>query len=181
MRSRTTDWFEVKIRYEKMQDDGQQKKTTEQYVVDALTFTEAETSIIEEMRHYIAGDFKISDIKPASYSEIFFSDKTTDDRWFKAKLQYITLDEKTAKEKRTSVNYLCQAHSLPQAVEYMQEVMGKTMSDYVIAAINETQIMDVFEHDGTRQHLTNLHDGNADDDIVEYERQEAQTNEQNPE
>lgn len=175
MRSRTTDWFEVKIRYDKQQEDGTQKPATEQYVVDALTFTEAESTIIEEVRHYISGDFKIKDIKPATYHEIFFSDMNNDDRWFKAKLQYITIDEKTAKEKRTSVNYLCQAHTLPQAVEYIQEVMGKTMVDYVIAAIQETQIMDVFEHDGTKKALLdNASNGNADDDIVEYERQQAQ-------
>lgn len=171
MRSRTADWFEIKIRYEKMQDDGMQKKITELYVLDALSYTEAESSIIEEMSNYIAGEFKITDIKPSTYHEIFFSEKNNDDRWFKAKLQYITIDEKTAKEKRSSVMYLCQAHTLPQAVEYIQEVMGKTMVDYVIASIQETQIIDVFEHDGTRKHLTNLHDGNADDDIVEYEQQ----------
>lgn len=171
MRSRTTDWFEIKIRYEKMQEDGMQKAITEQYVVDALSFTEAENSIIDEMSTYISGDFKIKDIKPASYSEIFFSDLNNDDRWFKAKIQYITIDEKTAKEKRTSVNYLCQSHTLPQAVEYIQEVMGKTMADYVIASIQETSIIDVFEHDGTKKRLVENVNGNADDDVVEYEQQ----------
>ncbi|MCI6103400.1 MAG: DUF4494 domain-containing protein, partial [Bacteroidales bacterium] len=69
MRSRTSDWFETKIRYDKTQEDGTQKKVTEQYVVDALSFTEAESSIIEEMSSYISGDFKITDIKPAPYHE----------------------------------------------------------------------------------------------------------------
>lgn len=151
MRSRTAEWFEVKLRYEKIQDDGSQKKITEQYVIDALSYTEAENSIIEEMSSYIAGEFSITDLKHTAYHEIFFSDKNNDDRWFKVKLQYITLDEKTAKEKRTSVMYLYQAHTLPQAVEYIQEVMGKTMSDYVIVTIQETQIIDVFEHDGTKK------------------------------
>lgn len=173
MRSRTTDWFEIKIAYDKTQDDGTQKKVTEQYVVDALSFTEAESTIIDEMSHYISGEFKVKDIKPASYHEIFFSEKNTDDRWFRAKLQYITIDEKTAKEKRTSVNYLCQAHSLPQAVDYIQEVMGNTLIDYVIAAIQETQIIDVFEHEGIKKQLLKAEaNGNADDDIVEYERQQ---------
>ena len=103
MRSRTADWFETKIRYEKTQDDGTQKKVTEQYVVDALSFTEAESAITEEMKAYISGDYKITDIKTAAYHEIFFSDLDKDDKWYKAKLQFITIDEKTEKEKRTSM------------------------------------------------------------------------------
>ena len=146
MRTRTATWFETKIRYEKTMEDGLQKKVTEQYVVDALSFTEAESSIIEEMSSYISGEYKITDIKPAAYGEIFFSDAPVDDRWYKAKLQFITIDEKTEKEKRATVNYLVQAATLPAAVKHVDEVMGATMVDYVIAAIAETQIMDVFEH-----------------------------------
>jgi hypothetical protein len=106
MKSITSQWYEVKVRYDKMTDDGTPKPITEQYVVDALTFTEAESIITEEMSVYISGEFNINGIKPASYKEIFFSDLTNDDRWFKAKLQFITFDEKTQKEKRSAVNYL---------------------------------------------------------------------------
>ena len=147
MRSRTADWFETKIRYEKTQEDGSMKKVTEQYVVDALSFTEAEAAITEEMKSYISGDYRITDIKMAAYHEIFFSDMDKDDKWYKAKLQFITIDEKTEKEKRSSVFYLVQAGSLTQAVGYIDEMMGKTMIDYVISSVAETQIMDVYEHD----------------------------------
>ena len=146
MRSRTSTWFETKIRYERMMEDGSQKMITEQYVVDALSFTEAENAIIEEMSVYITGDFKVRDIKMAGYGEVFFSDADTDDKWYKTKLQFITIDEKTEKEKRSTVSYLVQAGSLPLAVKHIDEVMGGTMIDYVISAIQETQIMDVFEH-----------------------------------
>ena len=147
MRSRTADWFETKIRYEKTQEDGSMKKVTEQYVVDALSFTEAEAAITEEMKSYISGDYRITDIKMAAYHEIFFSDMDKDDKWYKAKLQFITVDEKTEKEKRSSVFYLVQAGSLTKAVGYIDEMMGKTMIDYVISSVAETQIMDVYEHD----------------------------------
>lgn len=147
MRSRTADWFETKIRYEKTQEDGSMKKVTEQYVVDALSFTEAEAAITEEMKSYISGDYRITDIKMAAYHEIFFSDMDKDDKWYKAKLQFITIDEKTEKEKRSSVFYLVQAGSLTKAVGYIDEMMGKTMIDYVISSVAETQIMDVYEHD----------------------------------
>lgn len=146
MRSRTSTWFECKIRYEKTMEDGSQKKVTELYVVDALSFTEAEASIIEEMSSYISGEFEVKDIKKAAYGEIFFSDSPSADRWYKTKLQFITIDDKTEKEKKSNVNYLVHGSTLPGAVKSIDDVMGGTMIDYVIASIAETQIMDVFEH-----------------------------------
>ena len=146
MRSRTATWFECKIRYEKTMEDGMQKKVTEAYVVDALSFSEAEEHIIEEMSSYISGEFNVTDIKKAPYGEIFFSDQEMADRWYKAKLQFITLDEKTEKEKRSNVNYLVQAGSFNGAVKNLEEVMGGTMIDYSIVSVNETTLMDVFEH-----------------------------------
>ena len=151
MRSRTATWFECKIRYEKVMEDGLQKKVTELYVVDALSFTEAEQRITEEMSSYISGTFEVADIKKATYKEIFFSDDELADRWYKAKLQFITIDEKTEKEKRSSVNYLCQAGSFNGAVKNVEEVMGTTMIDYVIASIAETTIMDVYEYAKTKK------------------------------
>ena len=89
------------------------------------------------MSSYISGDFKITDIKPAPYHEIFFSDMENDDKWYKTKLQFITIDEKTEKEKRSNVNYLVQAGSLEGAVKHIGEVMGTTMNDYAIAEHNK--------------------------------------------
>lgn len=123
-----------------------QKKVTEAYVVDALSFSEAEERIIEEMSSYISGEFTVTDIKKAPYGEIFFSDQELADSWYKAKLQFITIDEKTEKEKRTTVNYLVQAGSFNGAVKNLEEVMGGTMIDYTISSIAETSLMDVFEH-----------------------------------
>ena len=160
MRSRTAEWFECKIRYEKVMEDGMQKKVTESYVVDALSFSEAEERIIEEMSSYISGEFAVTDIKKAAYKEIFFSDTDTADRWYKAKLQFITIDEKTAKEKKSSVNYLVNAGSFNGAVKSIDEVMGGTMIDYVIFSVTETTIMDVYEY---RKDKT--------DDKPEYEQQ----------
>ena len=146
MRSRTAIWFECKIAYEKVMEDGLQKKVNENYVVDALSFTEAEKRIMEEMSSYISGEFTIKDIKIAPYKEIFFSDEELADRWYKAKLEFITIDEKTEKEKRSAVNYLVQAGTLKGAVGNIESVMGTTMIDYVIASVTETKLMDVFEY-----------------------------------
>ena len=146
MRSRTAIWFECKIQYEKVMEDGLQKKVVETYTIDALSFTEAEQRIMEEMSSFISGEFTIKDIKIAPYKEIFFSDDELADRWYKAKLEFITIDEKTEKEKRSAVNYLVQAGTLKGAVGNIESVMGTTMIDYVIASVAETKLMDVFEY-----------------------------------
>jgi len=146
MRSRSANWFECKIRYEKVMDDGLAKKVTESYTVDAMSFSEAEARITEEMKAYISSAFTVEDIKKAPYKEIFFSDADTADKWYKAKLAFITLDENTEKEKRSNVTYLVQAGSLSEAMKNIDEVMGGTMIDYVQCALLETSIMDVFEH-----------------------------------
>jgi hypothetical protein len=183
MRSRTANWFLCKIRYEKTMEDGLQKKVTEQYVVDALSFTEAEARIIEQMKQYISGEFEVVEIDRCVFKEVFFMDwanKVLDndaeklekairkksrkdfDKWnkesledkfsntgsqyYKAKLHFITIDEKTDKEKKSVVNYLVEGCSLESARKNIDEVMGGTMIDYRIAAVSETNIMDVFEY-----------------------------------
>lgn len=146
MKSRTAQWFICKVRYEKMQEDGMQKKVTESYVIDAVSFTEAEERIIEEMSAYISGEFEVKDISLAPFSEIFFDDKPSADRYYKAKLAFITIDEKSGNEKRQNVIYLVHAENFNQAVNNVAEVMGGTMIDYEIVSIAETQIMDVFEY-----------------------------------
>jgi len=146
MRTRTAIWFEAKVRYEKVMEDGLQKKVTELYVIDALSYSEAETRIMNEMSSYISGEFEVADLKKAAYKEVFFSDKETDDRWYKARLQFITIDEKTEKEKRSAVTYLVQAATLDGAVKNINEVMNGTMIDYEKSNIAETKVVDVFEY-----------------------------------
>ena len=147
LRSRTSTWFECKVRYEKTQEDGNDKLVNELYVVDALSFTEAEASIIDNMTVYVSGEFKVANINPTNYNEIFFSDIFDDVLWFKARLAFITIDEKNDKEKRTYVNYLIQAKCIERAKRYVDEVMGKTMIDYELKSLSETKIFDVFEHE----------------------------------
>ena len=125
-------WFECKIRYEKLTENGITKKVTEPYLVDALSFTEAESRIIEEITPFISGEFTVADIKRANYSEIFPSDAEADDKWFKCKLYFITLDEKSGVEKKSATNILVQASDLREAVKNLDEGMKGTMADYVI-------------------------------------------------
>lgn len=140
-------WFTCKIRYEKTQENGMIKKVTEAYLMDALSYTEAEARIIEEMSTFISGEFTVAHITRANYSELFFSDEESADIWFKCKLFFITLDEKSGAEKKVSTQVLVQAADLRDAVKKLDEGMKGTMADYLIASVSETPIMDVYPYD----------------------------------
>ena len=139
-------WFECKIRYEKIAENGMSKKVTEPYLVDALSFTEAESRIIEEITPFISGEFTVADIKRANYSELFPCEEDAADRWFKCKLTFVTLDEKSGAEKKTSQNVLVQASDLRGAIKRLDEGMKGSMMDYVISSVTETPIMDVYPY-----------------------------------
>ena len=151
MKAKVSKFFEVKIQYQKMQEDGKEKKVTEQYVVEAMSFTEAETRIAEEMLPYTDGDFGVVSEKIAPYNEIFLSDKSDDDKWFISKVGFITLDEKTAKEKKQTFRYLVQAATSELAMDYTKEMFSHGMSDYRIDAVKDTPTLDVFLCGSTEQ------------------------------
>ena len=138
-------WIEVKARYDKMQENGSVKKVTEPYLVDALSCTEAEARATEELRPFISGEFSISSVTTTKISEIFWD--ASGDRFYKVKVNYITIDEKTATEKRTATYILVQASSFKDAYDNFIEGMKGTMADYEIEGINETKYMDVYKAD----------------------------------
>lgn len=135
-------WFECKVRYDKMQENGMVKKVNEPYLVDALTFTEAEARIMEEMKPFISGEYSISSEKKTKISEIFFNEDG--DRYYQVKVNFITIDEKSGTEKKTASLILVQASDFEDAVAKFNEGMKGTMGDYEIASIAETMLMDVF-------------------------------------
>jgi len=135
-------WFECKVTYEKLIDGALPKRVTEPYLVDALSFTEAEARIIEEIRPYISGDFMVAEIKRARLSELFFN--PAGDRYYRVKVFNVQLDEKSGTEKKTAVQMLAQASSVREAVDIVDEGMKGTLADYVIASVTETLLIDVF-------------------------------------
>jgi hypothetical protein len=128
-------------------ENGLVKKVSEPYLVDAISFTEAEKRFIEEIRPFMTGEFEVSDIKRVNYSEVFYNDAESADRWFKCKLSFITLDEKSGAEKRTNSYALVQAADLREAIKHLDEQMKGTIMDYQIATVTETMIMDVYPYD----------------------------------
>ena len=162
MKSKVSKYYEVKIQYQKTLEDGKEKKVTEQYVVEALSFTEAESRIIEEMTPFIDGDFDVVSEKIAPYNEIFLSDRTDDDKWFISKVGFITLDERTDKEKKQTFRYLVQAATSELALDYTKEMFSHGMSDYCIEAVQDTPILDVFLHE-VKKEVVETPEKNADD------------------
>lgn len=140
-------WFLCTIKYDKVAENGLVKKASEKYLFDSLPFTESEGRCIEEMTPFISGEFTVADIKRANYSEIFFSDEVSADKYFKCKLYFVTIDEKSGAEKKTATNILVQAADLRDAVKKLDEGMKGTMADYVIASVSETSIIDVYKYE----------------------------------
>ncbi|WP_164913133.1 DUF4494 domain-containing protein [Paramuribaculum intestinale] len=136
-------WFECKVRYDKMMENGVVKKVTEPYLVDALSFTEAESRIIEEQTPFISGDFSVSAVKRTKISEIFWDDSA--DKWYLVKVAFVTIDEKTAVEKKTSTLILTAGNDLKDAYDNFMAGMEGTMADFEIQSIAETPLMDVYK------------------------------------
>ena len=139
------DWFECKVRYDKTLETGLLKKVTESYLVNALSFTEAEERFLQEIEPMMSGEYSVSDIKRAKIAELFESIDTTDDKWYKAKVAYIAYDEKKGVEKRTNQIMLIQAKDLRVAVQNLDKGMRGTVGDWVVISIAETPIMDIFK------------------------------------
>ena len=137
-------WFECKISYEKEMENGMLKKVTEAYLVDALSFTEAEARITTAVEPFISGEFKVKDIKRARLAEVFLDEDG--EKYYKAKVSFITLDERSGREKRTPTYMLVQASTLEDARTRLDEGMKGTMADYVVEGITETKLLDVFTY-----------------------------------
>ena len=138
-------WFECKIRYDKTQENGSIKKVTEPFLVDALSFTEAEARIIEEQTPYVSGEVNVTAVKRTKISEIFWDDSA--DKWYLVKVAFITIDEKTAVEKKSNSLILVAASDFKGAYDNFMEGMKGTMADFEIASIAETPLMDVYPLD----------------------------------
>ena len=137
-------WFECKVRYDKVDENGVSKKVTESFLVHALSCTEAEARATEEVSPYISGEFNVSAVKQAKYSDIFLDEADSADRFFKCKVAFITINEKTGTEKESFTNMLVQASDLREAIKNLDKGMEGSMADYLIKSVAETKIMDVF-------------------------------------
>ena len=137
-------WYECKVKYRKTHETGEQKVSTDTYLLDAVSYTEAEARITEEMKAYTNEDFRIMNIKVANFAEVHPFENS--DRWFKSKVSLVALDEESGKEKKTNIYLLVQANDVKEAFENTTKAMETTMGDYSIPSITESPILDVFPY-----------------------------------
>jgi hypothetical protein len=142
-------WFECKVKYEKTIEDGNIVNISESYLVDALSFTEAEGRIIEEMKPFISGEFQVANIKRVKISEMFFNPNTDkeDNRWYKSKVNYITFDEESKTEKRTAQTMYVQAADIKSALVALETGLSSSMADNEIVNIAETLVIEVYKYE----------------------------------
>lgn len=140
-------WYECKISYRKVMENGLEKNATESYLVDALSFAEAENRVIEYFRPFVSGEFLVTAVGRKKYSEVFYNDSDAADLWFHAKLMFVTLDEKSGAEKKTASYMLVQAADIREAIKHLDAQMRGTLCDYVIAEMKETTIVDVIRYE----------------------------------
>lgn len=132
------------LKYQKVMENGKEKKVTEKYLIDALSVTEAEARLVKEMKSFIEGEFEVKAVADTKYEEVLTSNYSEDDKWWKCKVSFITIDEKSGREKRTAFTYLVEAKDLEQAVSYLRAGLNGLVSDYVIESISYSKIEEVF-------------------------------------
>jgi hypothetical protein len=159
-----TTWFQGTVRYERCAENGMKQKVTEQYLVDAVTFTDAESILYDAIRPYVSGEMEVKAIKKTNFAEVFSdqfgiyseadaavakvlnrnaNQSETPDKWFSVKVNFISIDEKTAKEKKTPVYYLANANTTQVAQKVVELNLKGTISDYAIEKVVETKILEV--------------------------------------
>jgi hypothetical protein len=136
----TANWFEAKVKYMKVNEDGREKKVNEAYLLDAMSYTEAESRIMHEMESVISGDYYISSLKKSNITELVPSEDENDDRWYKAKVNIIDADEVSGKEKSTGQYYLVAASNINKALENLEKSLASFVDVFPYFSDEEEQI-----------------------------------------
>lgn len=142
----TANWFEVKVKYVKVGEDGKEKKVSELYLLDSMSFTEAEARIIEELKEMIQGDFCIEAIKKSNITELVDSNDANDDKWFKAKVAIIDADSISGREKRSNQYFLVAGSDVDKSLENLQKALSTYVVPFEIVQVGDSNIMDVFPY-----------------------------------
>ena len=135
-------YFEVGVRYEKTQEDGTAKKVTETYLIDALSFSEVEKRITEEIGAYISGEFSVVTEKITNIADVVNTDDVLADKFYKVKFSIITVDEKTGKEKKQTQLIVVKASSNDDARDRYKQYYKDAPVDLVLEAVSETKYID---------------------------------------
>ena len=137
-------WFTIKVKYTKQLEDGRLKRVTEPYLVDAISFTDDEARIYEEVGTHVKGEFLITGISKTDYADIFYYEDAED--WYKCKLTYVSVDADSGKEKKISNNFLVTAHNVKQAYERIKESLADMTVTFEVPSIMLSPIVEVMPY-----------------------------------
>ena len=144
----TLSWFECKVTYERAGEKGLNTKVNEVYLTQGFTFTEVEKRLTMEIQPMVTGTFDIMKMERTKYNELVDSTEENADKWFKCKITMVTIDEVSAKEKKSSVVILVKAEDVTNAVKNLNKHMEDSIMDYNLASVNESPIVDIFHYEG---------------------------------
>ena len=145
-------WFECKVKYVKIDDDGRERKVSEVYLVDAVTFTDAETRIIKQLQTMVRGEFVVDNIKKSNIVEIFPHEDG--EWWYKAKIAIVTIDENAGKEKKINNYFLVAADDIKQALQRLEDGLSYILVPYQTTSLAVCNIVDVFPYFGDDSNQT---------------------------
>ena len=137
-------WFECKVKYVKISESGKERNVTENFLLDAVSFTDAETRMIRQMQEMVRGEFTVTDIKKSKIAEVF--PYKNGEWWFKATINLVTIDEEAGKEKKLRTYYLVMADDIKEALERLDESLSYMVIPYVISSLAVSTIVDVFPY-----------------------------------
>lgn len=137
-------WFEAKIKYFKVSENGKQQKVTESYLLDSMSYTESEARLAKEMELLGIGEFIIMSLKKSNISEVIESNLDSDDKWFKAKISLLSVDEENGREKKSNIYFLVEASNLRVALENLERNLHNEY--YEITSLSDTTIIDVYDY-----------------------------------
>lgn len=140
-------WFECKVKYNKTLESGKEQVVTENFLLDAVSFTDAETRMMRQMEQMVKGEFNVTDIKKSRIGEVFPYD--TGEWWFKATINLVTVDEEAGKEKKMRTYYLIMADDIKEALERLEESLSYLVIPYVVTALSVSTIVDVFPYEAS--------------------------------
>jgi len=138
-------WFECKVKYQKISESGKESMVTENFLLDAVSFTDAETRMIRQLQQMVKGEFSVVDIKKSKIGEVFPYD--SGEWWFKATINLVTVDEEAGKEKKLRTWYLVMADDIKQAIERLDNSLSYLVIPYVISSLAVSTIVDVFPYE----------------------------------
>ncbi len=139
-------WFEVDVWRIRIDEYGRELRVSEIYLLDAMSYTEAESRIIREMESITSGDFWITRLKKSNVTEVVESTDANDDRWYKAKVAIIDADKVSGREKRSFLYYLVAASDVSRALENLNKALETFMVPWKVVSVSDSHVSDIFPY-----------------------------------